>query len=827
MLNKSAAKARTAIALGIILVITFISYLPVLKGEFLLWDDDVHVLENITIRGLDFEHIQDMFTTTVNKIYIPLTSLSFAAEYHFFGYDPFVYHFDNILLHLLVVALIFLLGRKLGLSEVAAGIAAFIFGIHPIHVESVAWITERKDVLYAAFYMAAVLSYVFYLDSFKVKGASGKKVQKKEEKVYGFLAWTTIFGVLSMLAKPMALSLPLILLLLDWFKGRSFKPQAFIEKIPLGILIAGIGWITYSAHARVPGENITQSILIWPWTFAFYLRQFFFPLYSLPLYKLPQPVSLQNIEYLFALAVLFAAVGAVAGWRRNKWVVLAVLFYFFSIFFILRFDDAKDINIVADRFMYLPSLGLCFLIGWGIHLFWSRTKKAGRGIVIVILFLLSAGLSLKTFHQSRVWNDSISLWGHQLKYNPDEPIALNNIATAFSKKKEFKDAEEKYRQSVAAVSEPSNGDLREATRRIEFLISLYQKAVEAEPYFKDAHYNLGNLYFSVERFTDAAESYKEALRIDPKFKDAHVGLGDLYVKVKDAPQAVYAYEQALRLYPDDQDLYINVIKSYTEAIKQNPDVAPYSKARSNALALYSDLVNRNNPRASSYLSLGNLYAENGDSGLALLAYRRALELNPGHVATLYNLGNLYKDQGRLDDALVFYRKALDINPRMSDAYLNMGIISGKQNDHILEKSYYQKALKADPRNGRAYFNLAFLEEMSGNMEEAVKLYQKSIEADPDNAEGYYNLGNLYAKLNKNQEALDAYRNAVSQDSRHVDARVNLSILSFQSGDFTNAVKYCDEAVALGYEAPEGYLNALAAHRKLAVSNDASVDSGGK
>lgn len=836
MINKSASRVHTVLILAVILVVTFVSYLPILKGEFLLWDDDVHVLENITIRGLDLEHVLEMFTSTVNKIYIPLTSLSFALEHHFLGYNPFVYHLDNVLLHLLVVVMVFLLGRKLGLSQPAAGMAALIFGIHPIHVESVAWITERKDVLYAAFYMAALLSYLRYL----------------EEK-RGYWLWvTTILGALSMLAKPMALSLPLILILLDWFKGRPLEGQAFIEKLPLGVIVGGIAWISYAAHARIPGESVAQSALIWPWTFTFYLRQFFFPYISVPLYRLAKPVLLTNPEYFLSIAVFILVVLALARLRRHKWFVFAVLFYFLSIFFLLRFDETKDVNTVADRFMYLPGLGLCLLLGLGVEWLW---KKCGRknlarpvgslrgGMVVAGFVVLVVALSYKTFRQCYVWCDSVSLWQHQLKYFSDTPIALNNLATAYGKEKEFERAQDEYKKIMRLGLENVRKGLSPQAvgyvRQVDFLIALYQKAIKSDPRFEDAYYNLGNLYARIGRLPDAVEAYKKALEIDAKFKDVHCGLGDVYVEAGDVRQAIFAFDQALQFHPEDRDLHVMVVKAYTKAIEKNADVAAYRQARSSVLAHYAAMVNKDRPKAASYFNLGNLYVEVGDAGMALLAYRRALEIDPRHSGALYNLGNFYKEQGRPKEALGFYQKALDVDPRMADAWLNMGVIYGRQaalsrtvqgeprrrldylgqrGEKDREKSFYQKALQVDPRNGRAYFNLGFLEEAAGDLPGALGFYQKSVVLDPANAEGHYNLGNVYAKLKDVPEAIAAYLKAVEYDPKHINALVNLSILSFQKEDFAAAVKYCDEAVLLGYDAPEGYLNALAPYRKTGAGN---------
>ncbi|MCK5581082.1 MAG: hypothetical protein KAJ18_07385, partial [Candidatus Omnitrophica bacterium] len=172
-----------------VFLLIFIAYLPALQNDFVNWDDDAHLFQNQFIQSFN---VQDIFTTTVNRTYIPLTSLSFAIEYYFFGEDPFVYHFNNVLLHLLVTGFVFQFGLRIGLSLTASTVGALIFGLHPMHVESVAWVTERKDVLYAFFYMLALLCYCSYVSSLATKR---KGI---------LLVATMVLGVLSALAKPMA-----------------------------------------------------------------------------------------------------------------------------------------------------------------------------------------------------------------------------------------------------------------------------------------------------------------------------------------------------------------------------------------------------------------------------------------------------------------------------------------------------------------------------------------------------------------------------------------------------------------------------------------------
>ena len=807
-------RVRTFIILAAVLAVVFISYLPALKSDFVLWDDDVHILDNITIRGLDREHLQEMFTSTVSKIYIPLTSLSFAVEHHYFGYNPFIYHLDNVLLHLFVTAFVFVFARQMGLSRLGAAAAALLFGIHPMHVESVAWATERKDVLYAFFYMAAVLSYGRYLS----KGG------------YFFLAVTTVLGVLSMLAKPMALSLPLILFLLDWFHGRTMSRRAVVEKIPLFILICAIAWVTYSANARMPVESVVKSILIWPWTFVFYLRQFVFPFFSVPIYRLPKPIALSNLEYLLSVAAFVLIVYAVIRWsrhwrdgRRNQWFLFAFLFWFLSIFFLLRFDEVKDTNIVADRFMYLPSLGFCLLMGLGLERLWglSRDSRVGvwKALGLTACLALVLVFSFRTSAQCRVWKDSVSLWEHQLKFFPQEYLALNNLATALYREEEYKKAQEEYRKIREIKSEGL--DIRysveavAAIRKVSYLIELYKKVIEIAPEYVDAHYNLANLYSNIGMVTEAVKAYIKTLSLDPGYKDAHFNLGSLYQEIGDYKQAIYAYEQTIASHPDEEDVYINVILDYNNALKNEPGNAAYQEAQKETIDRLIRLVSARQPqRATSFFNLGFVYGEMGDFSNAILAYRRVLELNPRHAHALYNLGNAYRELRRFDEALMMYERAVQAGgPRKTDALLNIGIIQGQRGDYSKAKDYYQKAIQADPANAKAYFNLGYISEKTGHLREAVEFYQKAVHLNSKNAQIHYNLGNAYTKLKMEDKAIFSYLQAVQKDPKHMDAWVNLSIISFKKKDFVNAVKYCDEAVLSGYEAPEGYLRALAPYRK--------------
>ena len=812
-LFKLPPKLYHSVLLALILGIVFAAFSPSLNNGFVFWDDDVHLYENIAVQALDAEHIRDMFTGTVNALYIPLTTLSFALEHHFFGYDPFIYHLDNLLLHMGIVVLIFWLGLRLGLSTPASGLAALLFGVHPMHVESVAWVTERKDVLYAFLYLAAMLSYSRYLEFTKTTPSIRIK------KSYRFLVLTVFFGLLSMLAKPMALSLPLILLLMDWFCGRRIGRDAYLEKIPLCIIIAGLTWISYSAHARVPGNSLGEGAMIWAWTFVFYVRQFLFPVVLVPVYQLPKPIAFNYFEYFMPIAILGILIIAVIRLRRHRWFIFAIAFYVCSIFFLLRYDEGKDINIVADRFMYLPSLGLCFWAGSGLMRCMNSFLQ--RSIAVILAILVTGTLSYHTYRYCHVWNNSITLWRHQLKYFPNEPAALNNLAAALREEGDYKDAEKQYKMALEMERQGMAVEYSDITKKnlqkVNNVVALYGKAIKVNPDFKDSYYNLGNLYADLGKIPEAVKIYHETLRLDPEYKDVHFSLAKLYEQAGDYKQAVFAYDQTIKLNADDEDVYVMVITAYNEALVKNQKNVLYINARAGAMDQFTRLVSSKSPRATSFFNLGYLYYGMGSLDRAISAYQRALDINPAHSKALYGLGDLYRDQGMLFEALSMYTKSVEANWRNSDAYVNIGAIYERQGLQSKAKEFFLKAIKADAKNARAYFNLGYIEESLGQLKQAMELYKKSIELDPHNPEAHYNLGNTYARLNMNNLALSCYRETVEADSGYLDAWINLSILSFKEGDFLNAVKYCDEAVLLGYNPPQGYLDALLPYRKMEQS----------
>ncbi|MBN1870427.1 MAG: tetratricopeptide repeat protein [Candidatus Omnitrophica bacterium] len=536
-------------ALLIILLLIAVCYGQCLFFDFLNWDDPSHFLDNPSVQSLSPKNILEIFRTTVDQIYIPLSVLSHAVEHHFFSFNPMIYHFHNILLHIGVTILVFFFGRQCGLTENASLIAALIFGIHPMHVESVTWVTERKGMLYALLYMASLCAYGSYL-------------KRKKFTLYGI---SLLCGILSILAKPTALSLPLVLFVCDWIHNRKINIRILAEKLPFFLYSGAIAWITFVlVYNRIPVENFSKGALVWIWTFSFYIFQFFLPSRLSLIYPIPEPISLGNPAYLFSVILVAILAGGLMILKSRRWHMIALLLYFFQIFFLLRFNDKTGVNVVADRFMYLPSLGFCLLLG---YLFDSlitasndpehfRQNKAAKAAVILYL----GALSIMTFIQVQVWKNDMTLWSSVLRINPHCDIAYHNRGYAFMQKGQY----------ALALSD-------------------FQRALDLNPRRPETYNNRGMIFAKLGQSQKALAEFEKALLIQPGSSAVFINRGNLYRDEGKLSGAIKEYDRVLHL-PETDPLMRALAyaeKAYALYLKEDPAAALQHIGQ--ALAIFPDL----------------------------------------------------------------------------------------------------------------------------------------------------------------------------------------------------------------------------------------------
>ena len=594
-------KIQSRLCLFFILLITCVSFSSALNNGFVNWDDPEHLLENPIIRSLDWGHISEIFKGNNVNAYRPLTILSFAIEYHFFKFNPFIYHLDNLLLHLGVTGLVFFFALQVGLPLRAAGLAALVFGIHPMRVESVAWVTERKDVLYAFFYMAALCQYWRYL-------------QNNRRRTYSS---TIILTLLSVLAKPMAISLPLIFFLCDWLHKRKFSLLVIIEKIPYFVFIIPIALKTVAAYKIPALPGTFESILIWVWTLTFYIQKFLFPFILIPLYKLPRPVTLLNFNYLLPCIILLLVAILCIRYRSRRWWVFSCLFYFISIFWLLKYTDA-DANIVADRYMYLPSLGFCLFVGLSCHSILSSVKKRTAKIAAALcVSILLSLLAIKTFHLNKIWRNSFTLWNYVVTHSPESAIAYNNLGVFFN----------------------DQGDGQRAMEN-------YNKAIAVDPFHFSAIHNRGALYEKTNNIDSALEDYARCIAIAPREELCYIARAMLYMKKGLTEHAFADFNIAVSLNPNN-----------AKSLRRRADA--FQSVGNNHLAIidYNAALSSTPNEAVLYNNRGMLYTSKNLLDPALSDFNKAVELDPRYSLAYYNRSFVYQKLNQYGKAIADIQKA--------------------------------------------------------------------------------------------------------------------------------------------------------------------------
>lgn len=498
--------------LGAICTAVCVCFFPSLSNQFVPLDDPGHLLENPNVLTLRLDNLVRIFGAIIDGVYIPLTVLSFAIEHHFFGFHPFVYHLDNLLLHLTVIGLLFYLGKKLGLSALGAGAGALVFGIHPMHVESVAWVTERKDVLYAFFYLLSLHQYWNYLT-------------RNDKRAF---ALSLLFGLLSMLAKPMALSLPLVLFIFDWFYGRTPRFTSIMEKLAYGAYIIPLTWMTLQHHPYHPINNFHDIILTGIWSLMFYIQKLFYPATLSALYELPQPISLTNPEYLGTGVLLILYLICIFRYRRQRWFLFANLYFISSIFFLIRPHPGKHLHIVADRFTYLPMLGFCLWAGSLVEQHLHHCPKKVYPLRMTILVTIVAALGIKTYTQTRIWKNDESLLNHMVQNTFSNPLPY------FARGKMYQD----------------RGDYASA-------ILDYSKAIALGPNWSRAYNNRGIVYMRIGDDTTALNDFNTAISINPTNAQFYNNRGLIHFYLKHDHKALADFNRSIKLNPNAASTYIN------------------------------------------------------------------------------------------------------------------------------------------------------------------------------------------------------------------------------------------------------------------------------
>ena len=831
-----------------LLLATLGVYWQVLSCDFINYDDHQYVSGNPHVHaGLTLQSLRWAFNIGYASNWHPLTWLSHIADCQVFGLQPRGHHLTNLLFHAMNTLLLFgILKRMTGALWRSLMVAA-LFALHPVHVESVAWVAERKDVLSTFFFLLTLGAYARYAEGRRQK-AEGRIQNLESSNRHHAAAPSSTFDVqpstlasltpgrlwywaavvlfaCGLMSKPMVVTLPFVLLLLDYWPLRRFEVSSLhprgwssgsrlwkllLEKTPFLALSILSSVVTILAQRRggamVPIEVIALDARCWNALVSYlrYAGNLFWPENLAVIY----PYVREWPSWLIGLAAafLFGTTWLALKLRRQApYLPVGWFWYLGTLVPVIGLVQVGE-QAMADRYTYIPSIGFFLAISWAIPQLLGKWPYRRPALAIGAALALAA-CATATGLQLRHWRDGISLFEHALAVTENNAVAHSTLGLALMDK----------------------GKLEEA-------VAQDQAALQISPGYLLAHNNLGVALARLGRFDEAMAHYESALQIDAKNAEAHFNLAnalnpgymDTYAAagavpnhLADAQRAREHYQAALDLYPDYVYARVNwgnleltlgkpeeAIRQYREAIQIDPLAALAHFDLGNALVKtgktndaigsYARAVQIEPDDPEARFRLANLLASQGQLESAIPHYQRVLARKPGHFMACANLGGVLAKLGRFTEASRCFREAVRIRPDQPDAHANLGKFLAFQGKLEEAAKEYSEASRLEPNDPDLHSQAALLWARQGQMEEAASQFSAAVALLPQNPAAHYELALAQVKLGKSSQALEHFREAVRLKPDYVEALNNLAwILATHREE---AVRNGTEAVRLATRA---------------------------
>ncbi|HEV7731666.1 MAG TPA: tetratricopeptide repeat protein [Candidatus Binatia bacterium] len=607
---------RDRLLAGALAAATVLVYLPSLQHGFVNYDDNEYVLDNPPVRaGLTASGVVWAFTAAHSANWHPLTWLSHMVDVELWGLAPSGHHLTSVLLHAAAATLLFDVLRRMTGDAWRSLLVATVFALHPLRVESVAWVAERKDVLAAFWWMVGLWAYWWYV----TRPSAGR---------YALVALAFVAGLL---AKPMVVTFPAALLLLDvWPLRRPWSARLVVEKLPLLALSVAASVVTFvvqrdaGAMATLEGlplgERIANAIV----AYATYLRLTVWPS-GLAVFYPRRPLSPVTVG---GAAALLVAVTALASWqaRVRPWLAVGWLWFVGTLVPVIGIVKVGD-QALADRFTYLPQIGLLLMAAWSLSAAW----------VMPVTAVATVACALLTMRQQAIWRDSVTLFTHTAAVAPDNYIAETNLGAALLERGRADEALPHLRRGQAlapayAKVHVSLGAALAATGDGAGALAAYAEAARLAPDSASPPFNAGLVLAAQGRLDEAVARYREAIARDPQHVNARIGLGMVLAAQGRLDDAVREYEAALAVAPDDA-------------------------AAHGSLALALDALGRHEQ--------------------AIAQHRTAVALAPAQPFARYNLAASYAAAGRTDEAIATLREALVLQPNWPEARADLAALEAQ------------------------------------------------------------------------------------------------------------------------------------------------------
>jgi Tfp pilus assembly protein PilF len=637
-------------------LLTFLVYLPSLQNDFVDWDDNIYVYLNPYIQSLDTSFFIWAFSDLLyGNNWHPLTWISHALDYAIWGLNPFGHHLTNNILHafntflmvLLVIRLMvtprILANNKLSSSSadrsvlITAGVSGLLFGLHPLHVESVAWVSERKDLLCAIFFLLTLISYEKYVITDPDSRSLAARFYSKRYLL------TLLLFLLALLSKPMAVSLPVVLLILDWYPHYRIQSlrtlwTSLFEKIPFFALAFFSSVMTILAQktaiAMKEVLDMSTRILVAAQSLFLYLWKMILPYKLIPLYVYPKEVSFLSFQYFFP-PLLFAGItiafSVVA--KKNKLWLAVWTYYIVTLMPVIGIVQVGNQS-MADRYTYLPSIGPFLMVGLLTALITARSDKPALSRKVLKLVgawgavALLVVMSYLTIKQIEIWRNTIVLFSHDIEASPDEHYLAYFIrGKAYKKEGQFDSA-----------------------------IKDFNKAVDLNPYYHQSYHNRASVFAKTGQLDKAIDDYTVSINTRPT-PDAYYERGVVFSKQGETDKAIRDFRKAVNMNSRDYEAYTRLGILYGKVGSLKTAIESFDKAIE---------LNPNYP--FTYGNRGHAYSLMGDNEKALEDFSKAIELDNRYTRAYVNRGNLYLSTGRKELALRDLQKACDLgNEEACDA----------------------------------------------------------------------------------------------------------------------------------------------------------------
>ena len=625
-----------------LVIVTLAAYWQVLNNDFIIYDDDKYVTENIHVnRGVTFDGLTWAFTSSHSSNWHPLTWISHMIDCQLYGLNPRGHHLTSLLFHVANTLLLLLILVRMTGSLWQSSFVAALFALHPLHVESVAWVAERKDVLSTFFMILALWAYIFYV---------------KEGNIRRYLL-VVLFFVLGLMSKPILVTLPFILLLLDfWPLGRlchihetrkvvtgqqtNEKTDIFrlvLEKVPFFALAVGSSIVTFIVQERGGAVKLLEMYslqtriinafvvyieyvvnMIWPVKLVLLYPH---PGNSLPLWK----------GVVAGLALALITILVIRKARKIPYLAAGWLWYVVTLIPVIGIVQVGS-QAMADRYTYITLIGLFVIIAWGAKDLLSkwRYRKICLGTLAAIIIPV---LVVLTWKRVQYWENSITLFKHTLKHTSNNYNIHNNLGIALKEQGRTEEAIKHYLQALRsnpdyALAHYNLSNAYAEQGKAKKVLEACKQAIRIEPDYADAHYNLGVAYGGSGKYKEAIEAFKQVIRIDPDYLQAHYNLGGVYAGLGKYRDAIEAFQQVIRIDPDYALVRNNLGIAYGALGKYKEATEAFQQA-----------IRIDPDDADAYLSLGIAYLSLNDRGSALEQYKILKSLDSVLANKLFSIIN--------------------------------------------------------------------------------------------------------------------------------------------------------------------------------------------